>query len=222
MPRYPARSPSPPVIPRSAAVEAKRDIRRRLRNRRRRIPAGERRRAELRLRDETLRLVETQGVQRVAGYLDADGEAPTGAILNALHQRGQAIYLPALRRQCRRMGFRRWAPEAPLRPNRYGVPEPPPGLAAELPVRDLDLVLAPLVAFDPAGRRLGMGGGFYDATFARLRRYPWHPPRIVGLAFSSQEVAQLPGDAWDLPLEGVITERGYVRLPVRTVGLGSA
>ncbi|MCC3750160.1 MAG: 5-formyltetrahydrofolate cyclo-ligase [Halorhodospira halophila] len=198
-------------------MAAKRDIRRRLREHRRRIPASDRRRAGLRLRDEVLRLVVTRGLHRVAGYLDADGEAPTGAILTALHQRGRAVYLPALRRHGRRMAFRRWVPGTPLRPNRYGVPEPPPALADEVPVRGLDLVLAPLVAFDPAGRRLGMGGGFYDATFARMRRYPWHPPRIVGLAFSTQQVAELPGEAWDLPLDGVITERGYVSLPVRTI-----
>jgi len=197
-------------------LATKRDIRHRLRNHRRRIPNAYRRRAGLRLRDEVLRLVETRGLQRVAAYLDADGEAPTGPALAALRRRGAAVYLPALRRRGRCMAFRRWLPGAPLRPNRYGVPEPPPGLAAELPVRELDLVLAPLVAFDSAGRRLGMGGGFYDATFARVRRSPWHPPLIVGLAFSCQRVAALPGEPWDLPLDGVITERGYVSLPLRT------
>ena len=196
-------------------MEAKRDLRRRLRRQRRRIPASYRRRAERRLRAETLRAVRRLRAQRVASYLDADGEAPTGALMTALRADGVALYLPVLQPGQRRMAFRRYDAGTPLRPNRYGVPEPVPGASPMAPARALDVVLAPLVAFDAAGRRLGMGGGHYDATLAFLRRYPWHPPRVLGVAFASQQVPALPSEDWDLPLAGVITERGYVSLPAR-------
>ncbi|MFP4146708.1 MAG: 5-formyltetrahydrofolate cyclo-ligase [Halorhodospira sp.] len=194
-------------------MEAKREIRRRLRHHRRTIPGSHRRRAAYRLREESLFAVRRFQARHVACYLDADGEAPTGALITALHEAGAVLYLPALCRGTRRLAFRRYDPGTPLRPNRYGLPEPPPGHAPELPARRLDLAFVPLVAFDLGGRRLGMGGGYYDATFSFLRTHPWHPPRLLGLAFASQQVPRLPGEAWDLPLTGVMTERGYVKLP---------
>jgi len=196
-------------------LEAKRDVRRRLRRHRQRIPTSYRRRAERRLRAEALLAVRRLRTQRVAAYLDADGEVPTGALIAALRDHGVTPYLPALPRRERRMVFRRYDADTPLRPNRYGVPEPVPGATPAVPARALDVVLVPLVAFDPAGRRLGMGGGYYDATLAFLRHHPWHPPRVLGLAFASQQVPVLPSEDWDLPLAGVITERGYVSLPAK-------
>ncbi len=152
----------------------------------------------------------------MACYLDADGEVRTRQLIQRLRQRGIEVYLPAVRASRKTLAFRHYTACTPLRPNRYGVLEPAPFQSPEISPRDLDLVLAPLVAFDGVGRRLGMGGGYYDATFAFLRRFPWHPPRLYGVAFAGQQVAGLPGEPWDMPLDGVITERGCVR-PARSV-----
>jgi 5-formyltetrahydrofolate cyclo-ligase len=67
----------------------------------------------------------------------------------------------------------------------------------------LDVVLLPLVAFDAHGHRLGMGGGYYDASFAAQP----HALRI-GLAHTVQFCAALPVRDWDVPLDAVLTERG--------------
>jgi 5-formyltetrahydrofolate cyclo-ligase len=70
----------------------------------------------------------------------------------------------------------------------------------------------PLVGFDADGNRLGMGAGFYDRHFAFLRhRRAWHRPLLIGLAFERQRVARLPAAAHDVPLWGVVTERGFYR-----------
>lgn len=75
--------------------------------------------------------------------------------------------------------------------------------------RWLDLVLVPLVGFDSRGQRLGMGAGFYDRHFAFLRhRMTWRRPLLVGLAFDVQRVDRLAEAAHDVPLWGVVTERG--------------
>ena len=75
--------------------------------------------------------------------------------------------------------------------------------------RWLDLVLVPLVGFDARGTRLGMGAGFYDRHFAFLRhRRTWHRPRLLGLAFDVQRVERLADAAHDVPLWGIVTERG--------------
>ena len=68
-----------------------------------------------------------------------------------------------------------------------------------------DLILAPLVGFDRALRRIGQGAGFYDRAFARLP-----DARRIGLAWSVQEVDALPTDPWDVPLHAVATEREWI------------
>ena len=76
-------------------------------------------------------------------------------------------------------------------------------------VWSLDLMLLPLVAFDAAGNRLGMGGGFYDHTLAYLhQRRRWRKPTLLGAAFALQQVDHLEAGVWDVPLDGVATEHG--------------
>jgi 5-formyltetrahydrofolate cyclo-ligase len=75
--------------------------------------------------------------------------------------------------------------------------------------RELDLVLLPLSAYDARGNRLGAGAGYYDRWLApvRARARPWR----IGYAFSVQQCASLPHAPWDVPLHGIISERGLYR-----------
>ncbi|MDP8916491.1 MAG: 5-formyltetrahydrofolate cyclo-ligase, partial [Pseudomonadota bacterium] len=68
-----------------------------------------------------------------------------------------------------------------------------------------DLVVTPLLAFDAAGGRLGQGGGYYDRTLAELRGRG--QVFVLGLAWAGQEVARLPAETHDQPLDAVLTER---------------
>lgn len=65
----------------------------------------------------------------------------------------------------------------------------------------------PLVAFDAKGRRLGMGGGFYDRAFAFKNKYKRLGPMLIGLAHSIQEVESLDVEHWDIPLDAIVTEK---------------
>ncbi len=101
-----------------------------------------------------------------------------------------------------------------MRVNQYGITEPDPDSTQLVCRGRLDLVLVPLVAFDGNGNRLGMGAGYYDRTFHFLRhRRHWLKPRLVGLAFDMQRVADLQPAAWDVPLNAVVTETGLTRFP---------
>jgi len=73
-------------------------------------------------------------------------------------------------------------------------------------------VLVPLVAFDDAGNRLGMGAGYYDRSFAFRRAAP-SPPLLVGVGYEFQRVPALAAQPWDVPLDAVLTERGLQRFP---------
>ncbi len=96
--------------------------------------------------------------------------------------------------------------EAPLARNRFGIEEPLPG-TPWINTRALDLVLAPLVAFDDHGHRLGMGGGFYDRHFGGLS--DGLRPLLIGIAHEVQRADALPAAPWDVPLDGILTEAGW-------------
>jgi 5-formyltetrahydrofolate cyclo-ligase len=75
--------------------------------------------------------------------------------------------------------------------------------------RWFDLIVVPLVGADGCGRRLGMGGGFYDRalSFRRARRH-WRGPQLVGLAFDCQRAASVFAERFDVRLDALATESG--------------
>jgi 5-formyltetrahydrofolate cyclo-ligase len=152
--------------------------------------------------------------RRVAAYLPVDGELDLRPLWPLLQGRRRELFLPVLRAHPEpRLWFVAHPAAGPLLANRFGIPEPPWCQRRICPPWALDLILVPLVGFDAEGRRLGMGGGYYDRTLAYLggRRH-WRKPHLVGVAHECQRVARLPARSWDVPLDMVITERRcYVR-----------
>jgi 5-formyltetrahydrofolate cyclo-ligase len=111
------------------------------------------------------------------------------------------------------MRFVRYEVDSAMRVNRYGIAEPEHRHAEIIPPRRLDVVLMPLVGFDAQGARLGSGAGFYDRSLHHLREgRRWRKPKLIGVAYECQRVARLQPDRWDVPLDGILTERGLTRL----------
>lgn len=167
----------------------------------------------------SLRLARRHGLllraQRVGFYLPQGGEFDVRPLLEHALGMRLACYLPVLPRRGRVMRFGRVERHTPMQPNRYGIPEPVD--ARPLRVRQLDLLLMPLVGFDSQGHRLGMGGGYYDATLAFMaHRRLWRRPRLVGVAYECQRADALPHDPWDMPLDAVLTERRLYRFSSHT------
>jgi 5-formyltetrahydrofolate cyclo-ligase len=142
-------------------------------------------------------------------YLSINQEVDSIPVINHAWKEKKSCYLPTLKSQ--QLQFFRYDPSTSLRPNRFSILEPSPLTKEnEILPKNLDLVLLPLVAFDTAGNRLGMGGGYYDRTFSFLR----HPdsrsrPFLLGLAYEFQHIASLTPESWDVPLNAVITEKNY-------------
>ncbi|MEW6119066.1 MAG: 5-formyltetrahydrofolate cyclo-ligase [Pseudomonadota bacterium] len=148
--------------------------------------------------------------RRIGFYLPQHGEFDIRPLMNQALWMGRECSLPVLPRRGRTMRFGRVRAGSRMLPNRYGIPEPQD--LQPLRARQLDLLLMPLVGFDTAGHRLGMGGGYYDATLAFMRhRRHWRKPRLVGVAFECQRVDALPHDPWDMPLDAVLTEKCLYR-----------
>lgn len=154
--------------------------------------------------------------RRIAVYFAYGHEADLQHVIALARRRGCLLYLPVITdfRHCR-MRFVRYQADSVMRVNRYGIAEPDPRHAEIIPVRQLDLVLLPLVAFDACGWRLGSGAGFYDRSLHHLRiGRRWRKPKLIGVGYECQRVTRLQPDRWDVPLDGMLTERGLQR-PLR-------
>jgi 5-formyltetrahydrofolate cyclo-ligase len=144
--------------------------------------------------------------QIVALYRAVGAEFDPEPLSHALIAAGRSLCLPVAIERDAPLVFRRWSPGEPLEMDVAGCPAPLPLAEVVIP----DLIIAPLLAFDSAGSRLGQGGGYYDRTFAAL------PDAVrVGLAYEGQRVEDLPILPHDIALHGVLTEVGYT--PTRKV-----
>jgi 5-formyltetrahydrofolate cyclo-ligase len=195
-----------PDLPSSPPLD-KQALRRALRHRRRALSRPYRIAAAKRLASVLADRPEFVSANTLAIYLAADGEIDTQRVIERAWAAGKRVYLPILQTG-KRLRFAEYRPGARLRRNRFDIPEPVSKCfrAAQC----LDLVMMPLVGFDAAGGRLGMGGGFYDRTFAFLRESGKRRPALVGLAFDFQQVELLPVEPWDVPMAGVATDRRWL------------
>ncbi|GAB2788025.1 5-formyltetrahydrofolate cyclo-ligase [Halomonas shantousis] len=197
------------------SLTARRELRRELRQRRRALSPLQQRLASLALCRHLRQLPEVRRARRIALYLPNDGEIDPTPLIPWLHRRGAKVYLPVLRPfTANQLWFVTYDAATPMVRNRFGITEPDRRHGAHRARRvspwALDLVLLPLVGFDDEGNRMGMGGGFYDRTFAftRLRR---PHPRLIGLAHDCQRVATLPVASWDVPLDALVSDTRVIR-----------
>lgn len=179
----------------------KKNLRTSMRDRRRRLSHREQQLAGQKLARLISRQLFFIRARHIAFYLPNDGEIDPVFLLELAVAAGKNVYLPRLHPLRRdSMRFVRWRPGEELIPNRYGIPEP--RWQRGLPPWLLDTVFMPLVAFDSSGNRLGMGGGFYDRTFAP----GFAKPLLIGLAHHFQHTPSLPTEPWDIPLDAIATD----------------
>jgi 5-formyltetrahydrofolate cyclo-ligase len=141
----------------------------------------------------------------VSAFWPMADELDMRPLLQALHARGCVCALPVVVRPRAPLVFREWAPGDVLTPSAFGVAEPAPERAVLAPA----IAVVPLLAFDAQGYRLGYGGGFYDRTLAGLRS-SGAPFTAVGVGLAAQQMAALPREGFDQPLDWVLTEQGAV------------
>ena len=179
-----------------------------IRARRRSLDPGVRRRAAISACRQLTSLNRFKSAERIALYLAADGELDPLPVLEKACTMGKQCYLPMLhpvREQS--LWFALWRPGDVLHPNRYGIAEPEWKPGTLVKPWALDLVIMPLVAFDVEGNRMGMGGGYYDRSFAwRFNRRYWKGPWLVGYAYELQKQTRIEISEWDVPLDAVVTE----------------
>ncbi len=141
-----------------------------------------------------------------AAYLPIRSEISPLPLIAALHDSGQPTAMPVTPTEGQPLSFWRWALGDALEDGPYGTHQP---LARGKPVLP-DVILAPLLAFDSAGWRLGYGGGFYDRTIADFAARG-HKVSVIGLAYDGQKLDRVPVGPFDMPLDAVLCPSGLYR-----------
>ncbi|MCD8206086.1 MAG: 5-formyltetrahydrofolate cyclo-ligase [Clostridia bacterium] len=133
------------------------------------------------------------GVGSVLLYSSVRGEVSAEKLVEEFLSRDVRVYFPKVLQ-----GEMFAAPAGPMKKGTFGIEEPlsPPYFG------DIDIALVPLLALNVRGFRLGFGGGYYDRFFAGKKI------KKVGLSYSFQMNRDFKEDAWDIPMDAVITEKG--------------
>jgi len=143
---------------------------------------------------------------KIAFYHAVRGEADPSALMNNEKQ----FYLPILaKNKDQGLVFAPIDQNTRYKNNQFSIPEPIVDDQDLIDAKSLDLVIVPLLGFDLAGNRLGMGGGFYDRSFA-FKKSATKKPVLMGFAYDFQQVDALSIEPWDVGLDAVVTESQFL------------
>ncbi|GAB2191525.1 5-formyltetrahydrofolate cyclo-ligase [Sessilibacter sp. MAH1] len=190
------------------SVERKQDLRKRLRRARAQLDMKAQIAAGEKLAEQVATSLMFLSAKRIAIYLSYKSEIQTRPLIEkALCFSSKRIFVPVIDEH--RMYFQRFDHQTVLVPNQFGIDEPERNLIQTISPRFLDIVCLPLVGFDSKLNRLGMGGGYYDKTFA-FRKERGRKPFLLGLAHSCQfSEDPIPTEPWDIQLDAVVTEQRW-------------
>ena len=166
-------------------------------------------RAASRLGERICGMPEFEQSQRIAVYFAVNGEISLDPVIDAALELEKQVYLPNLDHESLR--FSPYFRQQKMRINKFSLPEPDVGDDEMLAPEALDLVLAPLVAFDAMRNRIGMGGGFYDRSFEFRKNRGRLKPVMIGVAHELQKVNRLKPESWDVRLDLVVTDQAVYR-----------
>jgi 5-formyltetrahydrofolate cyclo-ligase len=190
----------------SEALAAKRALRRVMRSKLAVLPVGHGREVG----GAVARTIESLEIWRraraVVLFKALPGEVDTDPLAHAAWASGRIVLLP--RMEGRTLAFHEWRSGDPLVAGPHGVLEPAPHRARRS-LDEVELIVVPGLAFDRWGGRLGRGAGYYDRALAGPGAQT-APPSMLGIGFALQLVDAVPTTALDVPLDGVVTEEGWI------------
>ncbi len=173
------------------------------------MSATDRESASLRICDRIVSTAAFRQASTIGCYLATDSEVETWSLIERALRRNKRIFVPTIKNRST-MRFAELDENSRFRRNRFGIPEP--DSRQFLSPGKIDLVISPVVAFDSDGRRIGMGGGYFDRTFSFLKhRKNFRRPKLIGVAFDCQQVERIDANPWDIALLDIVTENGVLK-----------
>jgi 5-formyltetrahydrofolate cyclo-ligase len=185
--------------------ELKRELRREALARRDALDSAWRIEASLEMAETAKRQIEIVPGSIVSGFWPMRSEVDLRPLMFALRENGARLCLPAILDKTT-IVFRELVRGAALVDMGFGTAGP----GEEAETLDPQIMLVPLAAFDARGHRIGYGAGYYDRAIARLTE-AGRAPRLIGVAFDCQEVAEVPDEPHDVVIPEILTEGGLRR-----------
>jgi 5-formyltetrahydrofolate cyclo-ligase len=139
-------------------------------------------------------------------FLSFGSEVNTDGIIEWAWRQKKTVLAPLCRPEKRELESFPITTFDDVEPGYLGIREPKENLLKPFPKKQIDLVAVPAVAFDGRGYRIGYGGGYYDRFLAGMNALK------IGLAFSCQIIPKMPANRYDLPVDGIITEKEYIKI----------
>ncbi|WP_354624682.1 5-formyltetrahydrofolate cyclo-ligase [Psychromonas sp. MME2] len=192
-------------------MQARTEIRTQMRHARRNLPSLQQQDDANKLLARLIKHERITQATKIAISLANDGEIDTQPFIQWCWENHKQLYLPVVHPFSQgHLLFLAYSETSEMVLNRYGIYEPKLDQLNACPVKELELIFTPLVAFDLKGNRIGMGGGYYDRTLA-----PWFKnqsgPYPIGLAHDCQKAATIPTLEWDVPLPEIITPSNHFK-----------
>jgi len=144
----------------------------------------------------------------ISGYVPANNEIDVRPLMTELVKRGYRCAVPYNVEKELLLDFLEWTPQTVLYKGLYNIPQPDPAQAAALLP---DFLIVPMVAFDSACNRMGYGSGYFDRTFAHMKKI--HNFRAIGVGFEAQKYDSVPIDHHDYRLDAIVTEAAIYKNP---------
>ena len=148
-------------------------------------------------------IIEYFGMGIYAAYIPIRDELSPLLLVSALSELGCKTAMPRTPPPGECLTFWSWKVGDELSEGLYGTKEP----QNSGPVVYPNVILAPLLAFDKSGTRLGYGGGYYDRTVASLRENG-RKVTFVGIAYEGQRFTEIPAGPYDVKLDAVVCPSG--------------
>lgn len=198
-----------PAAPRSGSVEKQSEwrhaVRRALLGWRSALDAATHQHLSSLIREHFEIFLKDRSAATVGFYWPIQNEIDLRPVIERHIAHGGTAALPVVPGKDQPMLFHDWTPQTEMVPGFARIPEP--SNTKEVPVH---VMLAPLVGFDPAGYRLGYGGGFFDRTLAAVKRRPL----VVGIGFEATKLDDILPHQYDVPVDVLITDQGIRHIDI--------
>ncbi len=136
----------------------------------------------------------------IGTYISFRDELDTKKLNQYLLERELNLALPAIDFQTKEINFFMYDKNTELIENKFSILEPKKKDKVIFP----KIILIPLLGFSKSGFRLGYGGGYYDKY---LSKNGIGDVKKIGIAFSFQEVEEIPVEDHDERLDWILTEK---------------
>ncbi len=189
--------------------QVKKDLRKASLARRNALPAEMRIEAALGVAEHgaSLQLIEqakNNEATIIGGYHPIRSELDPRPLMAQLAMQGWRLSLPVVTDDTT-IVFRELLRDGELVESGFGTVGPPPEVTEVAP----DVLLMPLSVFDERCGRMGYGAGFYDRYIDKAA-HGGRKPLLIGLAFETQRVDDVPMEPHDQYLDAIVTENRII------------